>query len=1072
MPVCVQCGQDNPDVAKFCLECGSPLAVVESTAPAEERKLITAVFCDLVGSTARSETLDVEDVKALVSPYHARVRAELERHGGTFEKFSGDAILALFGAPRAHEDDPERAVRAGLAVRDTLAKLNAEDEWMDLHFRIGINTGEALVMLDARPSEGEWSAAGDVMNTAARIESAAPVDGILVGELTYRATRDVFDYRAAEPIEAKGKSEPVPVWEVLREKPEGDAAFVETPIVGRDEELHALREFSEATLSRREPGLATVLGSPGIGKSRLLAELLDHLDNHCAVYRGRCLPYGEGITYWPVSEILKSVAGIRHDDDSQANSTKLGALLEGLPTADPDHLRTIATAVSHLSGGATTPQGTYASEELSQAELHWGLRRLFELLAQERPTVLLFEDLHWAEPTLLELLRFTLESDAKAPLLLLGSARPEALETGSPLFSSDGNRRALTLDALAAADSEALMRALLPEALPDDARETILQKAGGNPLFLEETARMVSEQRAAGTEELSALGVPDSLQALIASRLDQLAGAEKRLAQNASVVGAVFWPGALAHLDGGGDIGSGLRELARRDLIRAGRTSSVAGEDEFAFKHILIRDVAYGQLPKRRRSVLHARVAAWVDALPRGEDEFVEIVAYHFEQACLLTRGLARPEEPPPVEDAVRALIRAGEKAERREGMREAERFYTRALRLAEPDRTETIAELRLRHARVLVALGEVARAREELLDVEQAALASARADLRGAALVALANIDWKQGHVVESHRHVAEAEAVASAIGDKRLLVRVIYESAFTRALFEGSSEAADDVRRGLALAQALDDRELLIDGHMRLGFMLSNAGRLVEAEWELLRCIELAGEVGSHRDEARVTYLLGFIKYYLGERVEAERLARQAEEWLERTCDTLFQVQNYRTLAIFALARGELELAEERLQQSLPLALELGTWFVLDTYRYLVDVLVRRGNVGDARALLEFADRDVPAEDQGCLAALRLAQGVVATADGDRAAAAAGFEDAARLFYELNQPVDLGESCVSYCRALESFGDAEGALEQLLRARLLFEQMGASGRVADIDALLAESGGAGVAGPSARAT
>src|SRR4051794_14672623 len=257
MPVCVQCGQNNPEAAKFCLECGSPLVAVESAGPAEERKLITAVFCDLVGSTARSERLDIEDVKELVSPYHARVRAELERHGGTFEKFSGDAILALFGTPRAHEDDPERAVRAALAVRRALAELNAEDEWLDLHFRIGINTGEALVMLDARPSEGEWSAAGDVMNTAARIESAAPVDGILVGELTYRATRDLFEFREAEAIAAKGKSEPVPVWEVVAAR-DGAAAktSTETPLVGRDEELERILGFCEQMTGEQHPAFA------------------------------------------------------------------------------------------------------------------------------------------------------------------------------------------------------------------------------------------------------------------------------------------------------------------------------------------------------------------------------------------------------------------------------------------------------------------------------------------------------------------------------------------------------------------------------------------------------------------------------------------------------------------------------------------------------------------------------------------------------------------------------------------------------------------------------------------------
>src|SRR5689334_16138435 len=280
MPVCAQCGQDNPEVARFCLACGSPLATAEPAPSGEERKLITAVFCDLVGSTARAESLDVEDVKALVAPYHARVRTELERHGGTFEKFSGDAILALFGSPKAHEDDPERSVRAGLAVKDAIAELNAEDQWLDLHIRIGIHTGEALVMLGARPSEGEWSAAGDVLNTAARIQSAAPTDGILVGEQTYQAAKHAFDFREAEPIQAKGKSEPVLVWEVVaaREVAAAGRPRSELQFIGRLEELEELSGFTERVLEEGHVGIATIVGSPGIGKSRLLLELVHRLE--------------------------------------------------------------------------------------------------------------------------------------------------------------------------------------------------------------------------------------------------------------------------------------------------------------------------------------------------------------------------------------------------------------------------------------------------------------------------------------------------------------------------------------------------------------------------------------------------------------------------------------------------------------------------------------------------------------------------------------------------------------------------------------------------------------------------
>ena len=1066
MLVCANCGQENPEVAKFCFACGSPLAAAEPAAldlPAEERKLVTAVFCDLVGSTARSESLDVEDVKELVSPYHARVRAELEGHGGTFEKFSGDAILALFGAPRAHEDDPERAVRAALAVRRALGELNAEDEWLDLHFRIGVNTGEALVMLDARPSEGEWSAAGDVMNTAARIESAAPVDGILVGEQTYRATSDVFEYRDAEPIAAKGKSEPVSVWEVVGEKETVATPATESRLVGRDAELEQLAGFGEAMLEAGRPGIATVLGSPGIGKSRLLAEVANRLDERCApsaVYRGRCLSYGEGITYWPVNEILKEAAGILHDDDPETSAAKLRDLLEGLPTTDADQLRTIAAAIANLSGVPTTPQGTYSAEQVTQAELHWGLRRLFELLAARRPTILLVEDLHWAEPTLLELLRFIGESSEAVPLLVLGSARPEARELDAVVFTSNGNRFAVELDALGADASEALIGELLPETASKAARETVLRSAGGNPLFLEETVRMLDEQGALAGDEPAELGVPATLQALISSRLDGLPGQEKRLAQNAAVIGTVFWPGAVSHLEGTQDgVETGLAELERRDLVRLAARSTIAGQSEYAFKHVLIRDVAYGQLPKRRRSVLHARVAEWVERLPSGIDELVEIIAYHFEQACLLAMDLARPEEPPPTEAAVAMLTRAGERAEGREGIREADRFYARALELVADETSGVALDLRLRRGRMLIAQGDLRTASQQLADVAEEALDLGRDDLRAEALLGLANIDWKQGRAAESSERLAEARRLGSALGAGELAVRVAYLAANNRGWFEGDSEAAiGDFRRALDIAAAIDNRALRIEGHMRLGAFLFNLGRIAEADAELSIAVELAGQMGSHRDEARATSMLGLYRYYLGDIDEAERIAVQALDWLERTCDSYLQVQNLRELARYALARDDPELAERRLREALPLALEGGGWLVIEIYRYLIEALVRQDRLDDARELLAFAARNVPEEDAYARAALLVAEAVVASGAGEETTAATAFAEALRLLEEQQLLIDLGETRILLARALRSFGDVVGARTELERARSAFARMEARTLVDEIDRGLAE--------------
>src|SRR4051812_10175478 len=639
-PVCPSCGEANPAKFRLCGFCGSPLAA--APAPSEERKVITAIFVDLVGSTARSENLDPEDVKSLVAPYHARVRGELEAHGGTFEKFSGDAILALFGTPRAHEDDPERAIRAALAVRQGIAELNEEDEWLDLHIRTGIHTGEALVMLGARPGEGEWSAAGDVLNTAARIQSAAPTDGILVSRTTYLATMGSFAFSAAEPIQAKGKAEPVEVWEVVgTQDGTGAEQHRETELVGRQAELAELTAFSDELLEERSAGLAAIVGAPGVGKSRLLLEFVRRLEERFTVHRGKCLSYGEGITYWPIVEILKSAAGILQSDDRDNSAQKLDTFLETLATDDLDELRTIASALSNLIGIPTTPRGTYVTSEISQAELHWGIRRVLQLLAAERPTAVVVEDLHWAEPTLLELISYVLEGEAEAPLALICTARPELADVAPGFVGTEGRRRTVDLQTLGPEAATALLTDLTGNAAFAETpfAEKLIANAGGNPLFLEETVQMLRDEGLLElerwqSEEMRDVPIPTSVQGLISSRLDRLDTKEKRLAHHASVIGAVFWAGAVAHLgseEGAAseDPSSGLAELERRDFVAHLRESTVADDEEYSFKHILMRDVAYGQVPKGRRAQLHLGFSEWVERLPSSGDEFVEIVAWH-----------------------------------------------------------------------------------------------------------------------------------------------------------------------------------------------------------------------------------------------------------------------------------------------------------------------------------------------------------------------------------------------------------------------------------------------------------
>ncbi|HZE28789.1 MAG TPA: AAA family ATPase, partial [Gaiellaceae bacterium] len=864
MPFCIECGTDNPPQARFCLSCGTALVEAPPPAPpSEERKVITAIFVDLVGSTARSEQLDPEDVKALVAPYHASVRGELERHGGTFEKFSGDAVLALFGSPKAHEDDPQRAIRAAFSVRKAIADLNAEDEWLDLHIRIGIHTGEALVMLGARPSEGEWSAAGDVLNTAARIQSAAPTDGILVGGATYLVSRDEFEFEPAEAIAAKGKSEPVEVWQVLAPRdgadarPRGDA-----PLVGRESELAALTAFFDNVRDERCTGIATIVGAPGIGKSRLLLELVQRLERQYDVHWGRCLSYGEGITYWPVTEIFKSAAGIMQSDDREAIAERLGTFLESLATEDVDELRTIASALSNLIGISTTPRGTYVTSEISQAELHWGIRRGLQLLALERPVAIVVEDLHWAEQTLLELISFIGAEETEAPLALVCTARPELEETAPGFLGTSEHRLTVELSTLGAEQAAALLADLTGDQAFADTpfASALIANAGGNPLFLEETIRMLRDQGLIDlerwqSEEAGELPVPTSVQGLISSRLDQLAIAEKQLAHHAAVIGAVFWVGAVTQLgatDGpsADDPTTGLTELERRDFVAHQAESTVAGDDEYAFKHILMRDVAYSQVPKGRRAELHVRFADWVTALPSSADEFVEIVAWHLEQACRLAREVTRSPIEPPIREAAAALANAATRAERRESLREAHRYYTRALDLLTDEHAELRCELRLRRGDILMMLGDLKDASDELAQVAAEAPALGRVDIECEASLLLGDIDQRQGRAADAHERLAHAEKLVADIDDPVLRTKVAFVLAALVADFEGQYEPAiERLHAGIATADEIGDVALEAEGHLRLAPILMNRGDLAAAQSELRFCQKLASELGSHR-------------------------------------------------------------------------------------------------------------------------------------------------------------------------------------------------------------------------------
>ncbi len=591
---CARCGQENPDGAKFCNACGAALA--EPGRTGEERRLVSVIFVDLVGFTSRSEKLDPEDVRAFLIPYYERVRHELESHGGRVEKFVGDAVMGVFGAPVTFGDDAERAVRAAFAVRDW-----AEHEGLQL--RLAVNTGEAIVALDASPEHGETFVAGDVVNTAARLQSASPVGAVLVGEETYVGTRGSIEYRPAQPVVAKGKDAPVQAWLALRATAAiGERPAASVPMVGRDRELAVLTGAWERVVDEGRSHFVTVFGPAGIGKSRIALELAQLVAAQGArVIRGRSTPYGASSPYSAFGQQVKQTARIFDSDDAGEARGKLAEAVASLagPAAAEEHVPNLAVLLS-LDGD---------SEVADREQLFFSARVLVESLAMRSPTLLVYEDIHWADASLLDLLETFAARVRDVPVLFLALARPELLGErpgwggGLPAYT------ALPLEPLPDAAGRELAAELLGHVNATTRAGQVAETAEGNPLFIEELARCLGEQRATGLDEL-----PTSIRAIIAARLDALPAAERAVLVDASVVGRVFWRGALCEIEDRADLSQLLGSLEARDLIQREAVSRIRGDQQFGFKHGLIHDVAYGTLPRAARKAKHAAVARFLEA--------------------------------------------------------------------------------------------------------------------------------------------------------------------------------------------------------------------------------------------------------------------------------------------------------------------------------------------------------------------------------------------------------------------------------------------------------------------------
>jgi class 3 adenylate cyclase len=824
MPVCQGCGEDNPMRARFCLACGAALAPPPPRG--DERKVVSVLFCDLVGFTSRAEQLDVEDVRRVLRPYYARLRAELEHYGGTVEKFIGDAVMALFGAPVAHEDDPERAVRAALAIHEAIAQINRADPSLDLQVRVGVTTGEALIALDARPVEGEGMASGDVVNTAARLQAAAPVDGVLVDQATYWATNRQIAYRQAEPVRAKGKAEPVPVWQALGPGSTSGAEPVMAPrveLIGRVAELRQLEVALHRARTELRPQLALVVGVPGIGKSRLVSELAHQVAaaaDPVTWRQGRCLPYGEGVALWALGEIIKGQAGILETDPVEAAANKLGQAVTNL-VADRREAAWVASHLRPLVG--LSAAGEASSNRQAEAFAAW--RRFLEALAGRRPTVLLVEDLHWADDALLDFLEYLVDGNVDIPLLLIATARPELLSRRPGWEKRDLGAVTVSLAPLSEAATARLLFALLDQTLlPAELQADLLEKAGGNPLYAEEYVRMLADRgflRRAGRMWQRGAGqvpLPETVQGIIAARLDALSPSDKALLADAAVLGTVSWLGALATLGGTqpSSLQPRLRVLEHREFLREERESAVAGERQYSFRHVLVRDVAYAQLPRGQRSDKHRKAAEWIEALsPDRAEDRAELLAHHYLAAVAYARA-DRQDTAALAERTKVACANAGDRALELNAFSAAARWYTAALDhldLDDPARPRLLYRLgRARFHADQAGGAQLAEARAGLLaagDRESAAEAEAM-------LGKLAHWAGKGARGIEHDRRAAELLAGAPP---SRAKATVLVELAGLLMVAGRNHEAIQVGREGLAIAEQLGLDDIRADALNHVG-------------------------------------------------------------------------------------------------------------------------------------------------------------------------------------------------------------------------------------------------------------
>jgi class 3 adenylate cyclase/tetratricopeptide (TPR) repeat protein len=966
-----------------------------------ERKLATVLFVDLVDHTQLVTGTDPEVVRRRVTTFFDSVAQCIETHGGTVEKFAGDAVMAAFGIPQAHEDDAERAVRAALAMIDRVHEL-------ELEARVGVEAGEVVV----DDTESTF-ATGEAVNVAARLQQAARPGEILIGEAAQRLTRGAIEVESAGPLELRGFRDPIAAFRPL--SAHGGVhrlGSISAPFVGRDAELDLLRNTLERTIRDKRPHVFTVYGEPGVGKSRLVREFLAGAEG-VTILAGRALPYGEGVTYWPLAEMVKAAAGISDDDPIETAREKL------LECCGEE---AIAELLGLASGVLESVEG-----ERGQPEIAWAAREFVDELADVQPLVLVFEDIHWAEEPLLELSDHLAQWVRERPLLILCLARPELLDVRPGWGGGRVRSTAIELEPLPREESEQLADALLQDAeLPATVRMHLLDTSEGNPLYVEETVRMVLESGDGAHDR-----IPDTLQALIAARIDRLPGSSKILLQRASVLGRVFAGSALADLspDFGDDLEDALDDLLVRDLLTRETRSGFSGEIAYRFKHVLIREVAYSALSKSSRAEYHQKFAEWLRE--RADKELLEIRAYHLDQA---TQLLAELDGRAPLEltrTTAHVLEVAGKRALSREASQSARKLLLRAVEL------EPTVERRYDAARAAWKLGDLVASASEMSAVADEAERDGNHRIRGRALTALAEATLsREGDV---GRAIAYADQALAVLDVDDFVGR--FGALDTRSLtacYAGQLSLAQEYEtEAVEVARKAERKDFESKAVLELASI--HMSRLEEDKAEPLidRACELAEASGSILARAEAARAKGELHRLRNEYEEAE-------EWLSKALDLFTETGSKwgiahvsKVLGRVAVSTGDAQRAEKHFRESIRLLApmqERGT--LCESQRLLSQLLLTQGRIEEAEKFALAARETVSAEDVTSRATTRLALAEVRAAQGRDDEAESLFKEAVDIVRGTEQcRIDL-EILPSYAQFLRDRERLDEAAE--LEARL----------------------------------